>query len=210
MRAWLDRHSSRLGLVLLVGMALSTSSDPAYAEQWTLARSEKGIEVHTRPVPGSRIEAFRGSGLVEAEPEVILAVLRDSDRFHEWFPNCPESKLLSREGAISFQYSVMAAPWPVDDRDNVFRSVLSRDATSGVIELRISAAPDAHPEQPGRVRVRTARGSWRLEPSGPGRTRVIFTMHLEPGGGVPAWLANARVVATPFEALENLRSRLAR
>ena len=32
----------------------------------------------------------------------------------------------------------------------------------------------------------------------------------KPGGGVPVWLANARVVATPFEALENLRVRLAR
>jgi hypothetical protein len=210
MRVWLDRHGYRIGLALLISAAFSSIPDPALAEQWTLARNEKGIEVHTRPVPGSRVEAFRGAGLVEAEPEAILSVLRDSDRFHEWFPNCPESKLLSREGAVSFQYSVMAAPWPVDDRDNVFRSVLSRNAATGVIELLVSAAPDAHPEQPGRVRVRTARGSWRLEPKGPGKTRVIFTMHLEPGGGVPAWLANARVVATPFEALQNLRARLAR
>ena len=51
---------------------------------------------------------------------------------------------------------------------------------------------------------------WRLEPLAPERTRVVFTLHLEPGGGVPAWMANARVVSTPFEALENLRARLAR
>jgi hypothetical protein len=204
------RRGHSIGLTLLIAAAGSLTAGLASAEEWKLARRENGIEVHTRPVAGSRVEAFRGAGLVEAELEAVLAVLRDSDRFHEWFPNCPESKLLSREGAISFQYSVMAAPWPVDDRDNVFRSVLSRDGATGVVELLISAAPDAHPEQPGRVRVRTARGSWRLEPSGTDETRVIFTMHLEPGGGVPAWLANARVVATPFEALQNLRARLAR
>jgi hypothetical protein len=34
-------------------------------------------------------------------------------------------------------------------------------------------------------------------------------MHLDPGGGVPQWLINARVVETPFEALRNLRATLA-
>jgi hypothetical protein len=33
-------------------------------------------------------------------------------------------------------------------------------------------------------------------------------MHLEPGGGVPDWLINTRVVETPFEALVNLRRAL--
>jgi hypothetical protein len=31
-------------------------------------------------------------------------------------------------------------------------------------------------------------------------------MHLEPGGGIPEWMINARVVGTPFEALTNLRA----
>ena len=30
-------------------------------------------------------------------------------------------------------------------------------------------------------------------------------MHLDPGGGIPEWMINARIIATPFEALTNLR-----
>jgi hypothetical protein len=138
----------------------------------------------------------------------ILRLLRDADRFSSWFPNCPESKLLGRRDEISYQYSVMDSPWPVSDRDNVWRSELRREAESGRIVIDLSAAPDHHPEQEGRVRVREAHGAWQLDPTPDGGTRVTFRMHLEPGGGVPDWLINTRVVETPFQALVNLRRAL--
>ena len=142
---------------------------------------------------------------VHASVDVILRVLRDSDRFKTWFPNTSESRLLDREGAVSHQYSVMDAPWPVEDRDNVLRSVTSRDAGTGVVEIVVDAEPDYYPVQVDRIRVQKAHGSWRLEPIGEDETRVTFMMHLEPGGGVPEWLINLRVVASPYEALTNLR-----
>lgn len=214
---------SFVAFLLLTALGASTAPAPASAAKkgddappgdadvaWRLEKQVDGIEVYTREVAGSGIRAFKGEAIVEADPESVLAVLRDSDRYQDWFPNVPESRLLRREGNVSYQYSVTAAVWPIDDRDNIFRSTLEREADTGAIEIAISAAPDAHPEQPGRVRVRYARGRWRLEPEGDGRTRVLFEMHLEPGGGIPAWMANARVVSTPLEALANLRSRVQR
>ena len=52
--------------------------------------------------------------------------------------------------------------------------------------------------------------SWTVTPEAEGRTRVVFEMHLEPGGGIPAWLANSRVVDSPFETLKNLRGIIAK
>lgn len=192
-------------------LALVLWSAPTFAnESWSLDKQETGIDVYTRPVEGSGIKEFKAIAELDADLPSILVVLRDSDRFKDWFPNTPESKLLSREGKISHQYSVMDAPWPVGDRDNVFRVVFDRDEATDVVELSISADPGYYPEQPGRIRVQTARGSWRLEPIAPEKTRVTFRMHLEPGGGIPKWLVNARVVDTPFEALTNLRATVGR
>ncbi len=198
----------RLAACLVVAAALAATASPA--ADWTLGRQEDGITVHTRPVEGSGIDEFRGVIEIDAPAETLVTLLRDSDRFKEWFPNTPESKLLDRNGNVSHQYSVMDAPWPVSDRDNVLRSVLSRNVESGLVEIRLTANPDHYPEQAGRVRVRRAQGLWRFEPLDESRTRVTFQMHLEPGGGVPQWLINARVVATPFEALTNLRTMVAR
>lgn len=194
-------------------IALSWASAPAgHAGEspWSLVRERDGIVVHTRPVEGSGIREFKGSAVVSASTEQIRALLRDADHFKDWFPNTSESRLLAREGDVSYQYSVLDAPWPVSDRDNVFRSETAIDPTSGTVAIRVSAAPDYHPEQPERVRVRRALGLWLLEPLGEAQTRVTFTMHLEPGGGVPQWLINAQVVETPFDALTNLRTAISR
>ena len=192
--------------VTVLSLGLLPSAAPAV--DWTLRKQADGIDVYTRPVEGSDIQEFKGEGVVGVDAEAIVSLLRDSDRFKEWFPNTTESKLLERDGDVSFQYSVMHTPWPISDRDNVFRSVTKRDADTGEIDITVSAAPKAHPIQPDRHRVTKAQGSWRLQPEGHDITRVIFTMHLEPGGGLPDWMVNTRVVETPYEALVNLRNIL--
>jgi len=203
--------------VVLAGLLLAALAGPilggavarATEAPWSLARERDGISVFTRPVEGSGIREFKGTALVAASTERVRALLRDADRFKTWFPNTSESKLLARDGDVAYQYSVLDAPWPVSDRDNVFRSETTVDPASGVVAIRVRAAPDYHPVQPERVRVRRALGLWLLEPIAKDSTRVTFTMHLEPGGGVPQWLINARVVETPFEALTNLRTAVA-
>lgn len=196
-------RSIALGVLLLAGVARAQEAP------WRLDREREGITVQTRPVAGSGIREFRGTAEVAASVDAVRALLRDADRFRDWFPDTSESRLLERSGDVSYQYSVLDTPWPITDRDNVFRAHTTRDDTTGIVAIAVSAAPDRHPERPDRVRVRHAQGEWRLEPIASDRTRVTFTMHLDPGGGVPQWLINARVVETPFEALRNLRTTLA-
>ena len=191
-------------------VALAMLASPVAAEDWTLAHDENGITVHTRPVEGSGIAEFKGEAIIEAPVSAISDLLRDSDRLKTWFPNTPESKLLTRDGNVSVQYSVLGTPWPMSDRDNVLRSTRTVDEATGTITIVLEADPDSHPEQSGRVRVRRANGKWTLVPRGANQSHVTFQMHLEPGGGIPEWMINARVVETPFEALTNMREKVAR
>lgn len=175
---------------------------------WELSAQQHGIDVYTRPVAGSGIKEFKGVAEIDASTTSILALLRDSDRFKTWFPNTPESKLLKRDGDVSYQYSVMATPWPISDRDNVLRSVTQVDREADVVRITVSAAPDEYPPQADRVRVRKANGSWLLKAVNASKTLVTFQMHLEPGGGIPQWMINVRVVETPLEAIANMRQAL--
>ena len=195
--------------VLFALFVTDVAATRAAEVSWRLDREQDGIVVYTRPVEGSGIREFKGSALVAASVDSIRALLRDANHFKDWFPNTIESRLLDREGNVAYQYSVLDLPWPVSDRDNVFRSETETDSATGRISIRVTAAPDYHPEQPERVRVRRALGQWLLEPVSPAETQVTFTMHLEPGGGVPQWLINTQVVETPFDALTNLRAAVA-
>lgn len=213
-RGTLRRRDRRTIPALALSLALGLLVAPvdvvrASEASWSLAREENGIVVYTRPVEGSGIREFKGSGVVAATVDSIRALLRDADHFKDWFPNLSESRLLAREGNVSYQYYVLDLPWPVSDRDNVLRSETTIEPTSGRISIKTTAAPDYHPEQPERVRVRRALSQWLLEPVTPGQTQVTFTMHLELGGGVPQWLINAQVVETPYDALTNMRVAVA-
>ena len=201
------RFVFRLGAFLSAALAVAAIAVPAVtlptgaarAEtgDWVQERSELGITVFTRAVEGSSIREFRGEGLVRVPVDEILALLRTPARFKDWFPDTSESKGLPAQGGDSYQYSVMDIPWPISDRDNVLRTRLQTDPDTGRVDIQIHAAPDAYPEQSGRLRVRKAHGSWLLDPRGPGETFVRFQMHLEPGGGLPDWMVNARTVGTP-------------
>lgn len=46
-----------------------------------------------------------------------------------------------------------------------------------------------------------AEGVWTLIPLEGSGTRVTWEMHLEPGGSLPTWLINRRVVDTPLGGL---------
>jgi hypothetical protein len=200
--------NARRAIAAIIGafvVLLQAIGPAAAATEWVLDKQEEGIDIYTRPVEGSGIKEFKGIAEVESGLDAVLQVLRDADGFKNWFPNTPESRLLDREGDVSYQYSVMKTPWPVSDRDNVFRSVTERDDETGIVTVKVTAAPDYYPEQADHVRVQKANGVWRLEPLGKQKTRVTFIMHLEPGGGIPEWMINVRVVETPFEALTNLR-----
>jgi hypothetical protein len=60
------------------------------------------------------------------------------------------------------------------------------------------------PLQQGFVRVSRVKGFWQLKPY-EGGVEVVYQVHSDPGGSVPAWLANSFVVDAPFNTLINLR-----
>lgn len=191
----------------LVAFALLALASVAQAEGWQLKRSEEGVRVWTRPVEGSAIEEFRGETFVSASPEECLALLRDASKSTRWFPNTSESRTLSREGDVELRYVVMDAPWPVDDRDAVYRFTTTR-GDDGSIGIDIGVEPDAVARESDRVRVLAARGQWRFTPRA-GGTTVLFEMHFDPAGSVPQWLSNLRVVETPYESLRGMQRELA-
>ena len=51
-------------------------------------------------------------------------------------------------------------------------------------------------------------GFWKLTPIAENKTKVEYQMHVEPGGYVPAWLANMKIVDTPYTFMYNLREQV--
>ncbi len=195
---------------MFLGILLAVSSSAVAAEYpWELKKDQDGIRVSVRKVEGSSILEYKGTVVVNASLESVVRLFGDNGRMPEWFHQCAEARLIkANTPEDEVLYFVISMPWPVQDRDLVFRRVRSKDPTTGVVEYRSSALAKVYPEQAGKVRMPYSKGLWRFTPLADGRTEIYYQQHGEVGGHIPAWLVNNLTVNIPFNSLSRFRKLL--
>jgi len=199
-----------LALLLLMGSGTFVPSSVFAAEfPWELKKNEDGIRVDVRKVEGSSILEYKGTVIVDAGLEAVARLFEEDGRMTEWFHQCSEARLIkANTPEDKVLYFVISMPWPVKDRDLVFRRVRSKDPASRAVEYRTSSLPGVYPEQGGKVRMPYLKGLWRFTPLADGRTKIYYQQHSEVGGHIPAWLVNKLAVNIPFNSLAHFRRLL--
>jgi len=175
---------------------------------WELKKDRDGVRIYTRKVTGSVFHECRGETTVDAPLPALVAVYQDVAAYPEWMPNLGEARLLDALGdTLHVQYIVNPAPWPVADRDAVYVFRYRRNPETGGVAIDMESSPDFLPAFDGNVRIERALGSYRFTPREDGTVDVLFRMHVEPGGNIPALFVNMSLVSGPFKTLSRLRER---
>ena len=177
-------------------------------EEWKLAKDKNGIKVFTRKSASSALKDSKVEGEINATPEEIAGVLMDFPSYVEWVPTCIASETLKQvnENEV-YYYSEYKAPWPVANRDLVIlcKKEIGED---GSIVLQLSGAAEFIPEKSKKIRIPEFSGYWKLQPVSDSTTFATNQFHTDPGGKVPAWLANTSSVDNPFKTFSSLKERL--
>lgn len=177
----------------------------AQAEEWKVAKQDEGITVSLSAVPGSDYKAYRGVTLIKAPLARVKALQEDVAGACAWIHECKSQKLLKHEGDQSWTYTQFNTPWPVTPRDSIIHVTTVQEA-DGSLTRKLEEVPTYLPEEKGFVRVAAVDGFWKLVPKGDS-TEVTYQVHTEPGGSVPAMVANKFVVDAPFNTLKALKAR---
>ena len=189
-------------------MLLFFNSSPE--SEWNLKKDKDGIEVYTRTFEGSLFDEFKGLTTIEnSSLEKVLAVILDVKNYGSLFPDCMNPKVLKQDGKYyDIHYIQVKAPWPVKNRDTVYeqKTVIDENGKHALVSLK--PLPDFIVEDKDFLRIREGSGFWELEEDENGNVMVVYQFHGEPGGEIPAWLANSFVVTQPFQTLVNLKNRL--
>ncbi|MFT7774061.1 START domain-containing protein [Roseateles sp.] len=196
----------RSSIAVLIAAGLFAGNSASAQDAWNLAKDADGIQVYVRSVADSPLREFRGEVQVRAKLEHVVLALRDAGAFRKWMPDVITSDLLKSSDTEQYHYLENKAPWPVSNRDGVYRFGYSRPA-DGVVVVSVEAVPNLVPLREGRVRIPLAEGQWRLVSNADG-VGVSYQMHASPGGAIPSWLANQAVVDTPYGTLKALRARV--
>ncbi len=178
----------------------------AYADNWQLAKKEKGIQVYTRNISGSPLKAFKGIVTLPTHLAAIIATINDTSAYTQLFHKAKYAQELKRISKTeSYRYIVTALPWPIKNRDSIIHSTLKQNPKSKVVQITLNAAPNYIPQKPNLVRIQKLTGRWLLIPE-KDQVKVIYEISVSPGGNLPMWLINSMSVDIPFITLKNLRN----
>lgn len=160
--------------------------------RWTREFDGDGMAISSRQTPGTAVREARVVADVNAPALAARNVIADHDRAPGTLPNVAETRLVAREGNVAWVYERVYVP-VLKDRDYTTRVVEERAADgSGGYRIRFDGAAErGPPPRSGVVRIELIRGAWEFLPiEGGSRTRVTYTVLVDPGGIIPGFIAN--------------------
>lgn len=184
---------------------------PATAQDWELAREaeDRGdVTVYVKPVPGNPLKAFKGIIEVPQPMLSVMAVMGDIERYPDWVFQCSGVEMRPDEWGRDVIRILIQGIWPVSDRDGVARSTITQDPDSLAITIHSRDAEGVLPPQDGYVRLPRLDNTFLFEPLEDGWTRITFETFVDPGGYIPAWLANLVATQAPTYSLTRMAELL--
>ncbi|SHG79315.1 START domain-containing protein [Chryseolinea serpens] len=196
----------RIGRALTIGFLLVSIS--LAGQSWELKNEEAGIKVYTRTVQKSHIKAIKVECTIEATLSQLTAVLLDIPASDEWVyatKFCRVQKTISSSELI--YHSEIDVPWPANNRDFIVRMKLKQDSITKKLTVDGENLPHYLNEQEDVVRIMHTESNWTVTPRNK-YLDIVFTLHVHPGGSIPAWLVNLFATRGPLETFRNLRSQV--
>ncbi len=208
---------NRAGIGFLYCLVLSSGS-PALDWRpddngWTLTRRSGDVDIYRRPVDGSVFPALLAHARIEASADSIYAVISDYDRFREFVPSVLDSRTLERRGHTSWVYQRLGFPLMVADRHYVIKvddTLDQADAGYIRVEWRLDRTRSRSLPAGWAVLPESFSGSWQLSALQQDRlTAATYSIHVDPGGMLPAWLYAEAAENYVFSVIQAVRQAVA-
>lgn len=197
-------------------LALAQQEDPYVKQGWVL-KSSGELTIYNRERADSPIKELLMIFSVDSPPARVYKVICDLANFKDFMPYTVVSEVLNRKEIgnkeIVYFFTILDLPI-VSNRYYTIKLINEPDPDGKVGAFRSAwnlsddPALDPKPNDPrfkGIVDpkfydcVKTAKnnGYWLVEPQG-GGSKVTYYVYTDPGGAIPAWVANqANSVAAP-------------
>lgn len=177
-------------------------------EEWKQIREKEGITVFTRSNPNMDFKEFKSSMVIKGTLDQFLSVLYDVEGLSSWGYNVKSAALVSREGdTIQVYYTEAKAPFPYKNRDGVYLNRFRWNSKEKTLRVEIEMPDGLIPEKDNLVRME-GYGSWVVREMNEGKLEITFQMQMDPGGSIPAWMANMFAGDTPYHTLLGLREAM--
>lgn len=178
---------------------------------WVLKSEKDSIAIFTRTLPDSRFKAVKVECVLNATLSQLVTVLLDVNTGAQWVYSTKSCVLLKQVSPSElYYYSEVSVPWPASNRDFIAHLKAVQDPNTRVVTIYGPTVPDYISPKAGIVRVTRSEGLWVITPLAHNRIKVEYSLRVDPGGNIPAWLINLFAAKGPYESFKNLRTYLRR
>ncbi|WP_428328158.1 START domain-containing protein [Mucilaginibacter sp.] len=183
---------------------------PAWAQtDWKLSTDKDGIKIYTSIVPESKIKAVKVECQFEGTLSQFVTLLLDVKSCPQWVYHTKSCSLVKQVAPNElYYYSEINLPWPLQNRDFVAHLTITQDPVTKIVTVDGPAIPGLVPEKTGIVRIGHSKGKWIITPVAGGIINVVYTLHVDPGGALPAWLINLFATEGPQQIFKKLKIQL--
>lgn len=178
---------------------------------WKLTKDKDGIKVYQRDSRNSGFKSIKVECTLEGNFDKLIAVINNVNGYKNWVYNNKETSLLKRISNHEFYYYTEAyLPWPMDNRDAVMHTKITKDSLNRFLKINSVAVPKYIPEKDGKVRITYSDINWHVTRPTANTLHIVYVFETDPGGNVPTWLVNSFADKGPFESFKKLGELLKR
>ena len=179
------------------------------AQEWELKKNKEGIQVYTKSNPNSPFDLLKAECSINVGINELLNLIFDVNRHTEWVYNSVQSVAIAQKTPYDIiYYGETYAPWPVSNRDLVIHLKAITDSVTGICSITAISEPTLKPKVNGKIRVPRSISRWKLTPENHKRTHIVYTLDIDPGGSLPAWLVNFASIEGPYLSFLKMKSIL--
>ncbi|MEE4250213.1 MAG: START domain-containing protein [Alcanivoracaceae bacterium] len=195
--------TGRLSMWLLLVTAALSHAAQAEERDWRLVTDRDGVLVYMSHNDDSSIKTFRGEAVVPmSDLRAIGNQVEDYEFVASWMHMISSISELSRESGVERKIWVTTRlPWPVSNRDAALDLHITQEPDTGAVVIAYEANDNLLEPQAGYVRMPALKGMLRFTPVKPGEVHLTFEVVLDPGGYIPAWIANLILRDIPYFSL---------
>lgn len=208
MHVIVSRHS-RFFIILFLMAGFSQTMNAQ--NDCVLRKDQDSIKVFTCHSSESRFKTIKATFTLDATYAALEKTLLDITHYTKWQYNTVEAKILKtiNDREIVY-YTQVSAPWPVTNRDMIVHLKVQQQPGTKDNVIITNGEPDFIPRKPDLVRVPSSKATWIIKELDKERLSINYSIEIDPGGSVPAWMVNMVCAEAPYVSFKNLKDRMRR
>jgi hypothetical protein len=188
-------------LILCSGFVFSATGQ----YNWKLSKEKDGIKVYQSAVKNSNYKSIKVECTLEGSFDKLIAVLSNVTGQKDWVYHNKEAYIIKQVSPHEFYYYTEASlPWPMSNRDAIVHLKMNRDSLNRFLKITSVSVPDYIAEKSGKVRVTKSTVTWNVTMPTAKTISIDYIFEAEPGGSLPAWIANMFAENGPYETFKKL------